>query len=187
MKKGASFDRARVFRYSLHRVWDTRLPLVTFVGLNPSTADENEDDPTIRRCMKFAQSWACGGLVMTNLFAFRSTCPDFLFAAKDPIGRDNDEFLRRAARESSLVIAAWGNHGKHLSRDVQVQSFFPKLHYLRLTRSGQPGHPLYLPGGLRPCVWQRRSGDSKVYHHQHVESSPARMSTEWRIGRDERI
>lgn len=154
MEKHACFDRTRTFRYTLYRIWDPALPLVTFVGLNPSTADENEDDPTIRRCMGFARNWACGVLLMTNLFAFASTCPEFLFTAKDPVGPDNDQWLRRVARQSSLVIAAWGNHGKHLNRYVQVQKFFPQLHYLRFNLSGQPSHPLYLPGRLLPAVWE---------------------------------
>ena len=176
MQRQASFDCSRTFRYSLSRIWDTDLPRVTLVGLNPSTADDHVDDPTIRRCVRFAQFWGFGGLVMTNLFAYRSTTPESLFAAKDPVGPDNDDYLRLAANESTLVIAAWGNLGSHRQRDCQVQKFFPRLHYLRLTKSGQPGHPLYLPGKLWPVLWQGRPEVSNAQIDPTQDQLPARTT-----------
>jgi hypothetical protein len=124
-----------------------------FVGLNPSTADAMLDDPTIRRCIGFARSWGYGGLMMTNLFAFRATLPRAMKAAIDPIGPDNDQVLRTAYLNAGIVIAAWGAHGAHKGRDVAVRAMLPRLHYLRLTQGGHPGHPLYLPGSLSPLAW----------------------------------
>ena len=159
---GACFSRTRTFRYSLYRIWDKNLPLAMFVGLNPSTADENEDDPTVRRCAGFARSWGYGGLLMTNLFAYRSTDPEGLFAARDPVGPGNDDFLARTASRSSIIVAAWGNYGTYLQRSTRVRTLLPNMHHLRLTQSGQPSHPLYLPGKLKPTLWQHQRSTSCV-------------------------
>lgn len=124
-----------------------------FVGLNPSTADAAQDDATIRRCIEFARTWGYGALVMTNLFAWRATDPGDMLAAADPVGPDNDAALLAAARAADVVVAAWGVHGAHMGRDVAVRAMLPRLHYLRLTKDGRPGHPLYLPADLRPTEW----------------------------------
>lgn len=128
------------------------------VGLNPSTADETDDDPTIRRCIAFAGAWGFGGLLMTNLFAYRATQTAELLAQADPIGPENDRHLAEGARTSAVVVAAWGTLGNHLGRDALVRSMLPRLHYLRLTKDGHPAHPLYLPAGLEPVVWMPASG-----------------------------
>jgi hypothetical protein len=120
------------------------------IGLNPSTADETVDDPTIRRCAQFARSWGYGGLCMANLFAFRAAKPADMFAASDPIGRGNDEWLVKLAESAGVVVAAWGNGGTHLGRTEEVTRLIPNLYCLRMNRSGQPAHPLYLPANLRP-------------------------------------
>jgi hypothetical protein len=125
-----------------------------FVGLNPSTADETLDDPTIRRCMGFARSWGYDGLCMTNLFAFRATDPSVMKAAEDPVGPMNDSILVSLAENAGIVVAAWGVHGSYLGRDRAVIEMLPQLHCLRLTISGHPAHPLYLPAGLEPFPWQ---------------------------------
>lgn len=85
MKKSAILSDDRKYRYSLSRVWDESKNKVMFIGLNPSTADETEDDPTIRRCINFAKSWGYVGLEMTNLFAFRATAPKDMKNTKEPI------------------------------------------------------------------------------------------------------
>jgi hypothetical protein len=121
-----------------------------FVGLNPSTADETLDDPTIRRCIGFAKDWGYSGLCMTNLFAFRATDPAKMLAAQDPVGPDNDKVLQELAQNAGVVVAAWGTHGAHLKRDAHVRSLLTRLHCLRLTKAGFPGHPLYLPKNLTP-------------------------------------
>ena len=121
-----------------------------FIGLNPSTADEVEDDPTIRRCVAFAKSWGYGALCMTNLFAFRATEPSDMIASIDPVGQDNDMYLTTMALDAGIVVAAWGTNGAHLGRDKEVRGLVPNLHCLRRTLAGHPGHPLYLPGDLTP-------------------------------------
>lgn len=82
-----------------------------FIGLNPSTADDKIDDPTIRRCINFAQSWGYGGLCVTNLFAFRATLPSNMKSAKDPIGPENDKSPIAHAKDARIVVAAWGCMG----------------------------------------------------------------------------
>lgn len=144
----AVFSEDRSYRYLLTREWAHDKPLVMFIGLNPSTADEVALDPTLRRCVGFAQSWGCGGFHMTNLFAVRSKDPDVMKAADDPVGPDNDEWLLRAANMSSLIVCAWGVHGSHRDRDREVYCMLKKrahqLWTLGLTKDGHPKHPLYL-------------------------------------------
>ncbi|UVW30641.1 DUF1643 domain-containing protein [Massilia sp. H6] len=121
-----------------------------FVVLNPSTADEVTDDPTIRRCIAFAKAWGYGALCMTNLFAFRATDPDDMKAAAEPIGPQNDFHLQRLARGGWRCRGRMGVYGTHLERNAAVRSMVPALHYLRKTADGHPGHPLYLPKILTP-------------------------------------
>ena len=154
MNKGAYFSSDRIYRYLLYRVWDERKPYVLFVGLNPSTADENLNDPTIKRCMAFAGLWGYGGLYMANLFGFRATSPTALKLTEDPIGPDNDYCLFNHAETAGLVVAAWGNGGKHLNRGKEILARLPNPHYLHLTNEGQPQHPLYLGHGLRPIPYE---------------------------------
>jgi hypothetical protein len=93
---GATFDPTGAYRYALWRVWDGNRPPLVFVMLNPSIADAERDDPTIRRCLGFACAWGYGALTVVNLFALRATCPHTLRRAADPVGPDNDEHLRAA-------------------------------------------------------------------------------------------
>lgn len=150
VKRSATFSPCRRYRYALWRTWDAARPGVLFIGLNPSTADEVADDPTIRRCMGYARSWGYGGVCVANLFAWRATKPADLRAAEDPVGADNDAWLARLADGASLVVAAWGNHGAWLGRSREVAEMLPDLHCLQRNRSGEPTHPLYLRRGLRP-------------------------------------
>lgn len=142
---GADFSPCRTYRYSLTRRWDDVLPNVMFIGLNPSTADETEDDPTIRRCIGFAKDWGFGGLIMANLFAFRATDPKVMKRAADPVGPENDKWLWELYGRAKLVIAAWGNDGAFLERGGEVLAMLNHdVCQLGYTRSGQPKHPLYL-------------------------------------------
>lgn len=100
MKKYATLSEDRKYRYTLTRIWDETKPKVMFIGLNPSTADETKDDPTIIRCINFAKSWGYGGLEMTNLFAFRATNPKVMKNEKEPIGKDNDTWLKKLATDN---------------------------------------------------------------------------------------
>lgn len=124
-----------------------------FIGLNPSTATAEKDDPTIRRCVAFARAWGHEALCMTNLFAYRATDPSIMKEAPDPVGPGNDATLLRLAHGAGIVIAAWGVHGTYQGRDQAVRRLIPAMHYLSLTKAGSPGHPLYLPGNLRPTAW----------------------------------
>lgn len=167
MERGATISPCGLYRYSLWRKWAPG-PMCVFIGLNPSTADATLDDPTIRRCVGFAKAWGFSGLMMLNLFAYRATEPADMKDAQDPIGPENDDALHFAHSNTTTVIAAWGAHGTFKGRDKQVRAMLPRLHYLRLTKDGHPGHPLYLPASLRPVAWEssnqqiadRRSGAS---------------------------
>jgi hypothetical protein len=166
---GATFSPCRTWRYCLWRRWrdhgifdidDTRLgddnqDVCAFIGLNPSTADELEDDPTIRRCIGFAKSWGFGGIAMLNLFAFRATDPKDMKAARDPVGPWNDDALRRVTRVCRSTICCWGAHGSFRFRDSHVKALlFRKSTYcLGRTNDGQPKHPLYLKATTERLVF----------------------------------
>jgi len=150
----ATLSAYRTYRYSLTREWGSGFA-VLFVGLNPSTADETLDDPTIRRWVSFAREWGYARLHMANLFAFRATDPRDMKNATDPVGPENDKQLLTLANDSILTVAAWGVHGTFGGRHKAVRQMLPRLHYLRLTKDGHPGHPLYLPKTLRPVEWQQ--------------------------------
>lgn len=150
----AELSPDRLYRYALWRRWGDsskeEFRYVMFVGLNPSTADEVEDDPTIRRCIGFARAWGYDGLCMANLFAFRTKDTGKLLAQADPVGPGNDSALLRLSESAAIVVAAWGTLGGHLGRDKAVRKLLPSLHCLRLTKEGHPWHPLYVPKKLTP-------------------------------------
>lgn len=153
MSRGALISECKRYRYTLDRVWNGRLASCTFIMLNPSVADANIDDPTIRRCIAFAQREDCGAIRVVNLFAFRATSPQKMKAAANPVGPRNDEILdavlRRAAQDASPVVAAWGVHGSHFERDQVVAALAARygvtLQCLGKTKDGAPKHPLYVP------------------------------------------
>ena len=154
MRSGAHFSRCRTWRYALWREWAHARARVMLIGLNPSTADAQRDDPTIRRCIGFARDWGFGGVWVLNLFAFRATEPADLKAAADPVGPRNDWWLRRVALQSGRIVACWGNHGAFLGRSTRVRALLgDRLEIIRLNASGEPAHPLYLPKGLEPMPW----------------------------------
>ncbi len=115
------------------------------IGLNPSTADETKDDPTIRKCVGFAKRWGYGALCMTNLFAFRATQPKNMRGDGRPIGNDNDRWLAACARDAGIIVAAWGVNGAFMGRDEEVKKILDNLMCLRKTKDGYPEHPLYVP------------------------------------------
>ncbi|MEP6871676.1 MAG: DUF1643 domain-containing protein [Anaerolineaceae bacterium] len=149
MEGGACFDSSGAYRYRLWRAWEPALPIVTFVMLNPSSADAERDDPTIRRCIGFARSWGFGRLQTVNLCAYRATSPRALLASDDPFGPENEQHLLAALANADLVIAAWGNHG----RSFTPPTFDQNVHHLGLTTLGQPRHPLYVRGETRLVPW----------------------------------
>ena len=153
---GALFSHCRRWRYLLWRRWDPAAPVANFLMLNPSTADELKLDPSCTRARVYAERWGYGSLIVTNLFGWRATDPKEMKAVLDPVGRGNDRAILRAARESQLVVCAWGNHGAHLGRSQHVLSLLRDagvpLHALRVNGAGEPAHPLYLPGKLEPIL-----------------------------------
>ena len=148
----AFFSKDRLYRYALWRIWDNELPKVLFIGLNPSTADEVKDDPTIRRCIRYALDWGYGGYIMGNIFAYRSTDPKQLKIIDNPIGIENNYWLKKLHTEASLTIGAWGNHGKYLNRGQDIINLINNLFCLRITKEGHPSHPLYLSSKLNPII-----------------------------------
>lgn len=150
-----STDAERKYRYSLTRIWHDLVPeprLVAFVGLNPSTADERQDDPTIRRCIAFARGWGYDGLEMLNAYAYRATNPRRLLEQADAVGPRNDLVIAARAEHAALVVLCWGTkveyarEGRLLDGPLRLHD----LHALKLTKFGHPAHPLYLAKALRP-------------------------------------
>lgn len=141
----ATFSDDLEYRYTLGRRWGTAKTLVV-IGLNPSTADENEDDPTIRRCMGFAKRDGYNALLMLNLFAFRATDPRSMMSATDPVGPLNNKILRERTLGRDVLVA-WGALGSHRGRDREVMGMLEdarRVLCLGVTKAGQPKHPLYL-------------------------------------------
>ncbi len=151
---GAVFSTGRNYRYALWRTWDAGLDRVLFVGLNPSTADERGDDPTIRRCAGFAREWGYGGILVGNLFGRCATRPAELKASADPVGAANDAWLDRMATSAAWLLACWGRHGNFMHRDRRFTAGRDGLYCLRTNRDGSPAHPLYISGGQRPRPWR---------------------------------
>lgn len=147
-KSGAIFSEDQKYRYMLWRKWDIGKPMINFIGLNPSTANETEDDPTMRRCISFAKEWGYGGFYMTNLFAYRTPYPSDLLKSKDPIGSKNDKWIKKISKKVDKVVLAWGTKGQFLERDQRI---LPKLAHkafcLGYTKEGHPRHPLYVKSG----------------------------------------
>ncbi|MGB1202745.1 MAG: DUF1643 domain-containing protein, partial [Alloalcanivorax venustensis] len=165
--RSAVFSECRTWRYIWQRQTKVQNERVcNFLMLNPSTADEKQDDPTTQRCVSFAEAAGCGWLHVTNLFAFRATEPADMKAAADPVGPENDERIREVAYAADVVVAAWGADGAHLGRaDHVLTSVLAEpaklILALRLTNGGQPWHPLYLPGDLMPSPFYM--GGRKVW------------------------
>src|SRR5712691_8908019 len=144
---GAIFDRTGRYRYSLWRGWSADHPRMVFVMLNPGTADEQRNDPTISRCISFAHAWGFGSVEVVNLFAYRTSYPIELIKAPDPVGKDNDRFLAQALERAARIVAAWGMNGTLLGRDQYVSQLLAHRHDVYCfgtTKGGHPRHPLYL-------------------------------------------
>jgi hypothetical protein len=144
------------YRYSLvrHVAPLTGEGTCTFVMLNPSTANAEQDDPTIRRCIGFAREWGYERLKVVNLYAFRATKPVDLWVADDPVGPENDCEISKSLGGSDLTIAAWGAHARsdRLARFAEVFAGW-RFYALGLTKDGAPRHPLYLRGDSQPFIY----------------------------------
>jgi len=149
---GAIFDTMKRYRYSLLRQWNPMEKRICFVMLNPSTADDVSNDPTVTRCETFSRGWGYGSLEVVNLFACRATDPRELRKVPDPIGPENDAYIELAAKRAAMVIVAWGTHGSlyHRDRDVKMLLRGFTLYCLGTTKHGHPKHPLYLKGSAVP-------------------------------------
>lgn len=171
MSRETIFSPCRKYRYTLWREFEQPTNLITeyspatmrngyvmFMGLNPSTADETKDDPTIRRCVGFAKAWGYNALCMTNLFAFRATDPKEMKKSEFPDGQDNHHHLLKCGSEASMVVAAWGKHGKHHHQDLNARQWLSdigvSLYHLGLNNDGTPKHPLYLKADTKPELFQ---------------------------------
>lgn len=150
MEKKAIISKDKIYRYKLSRTWDSTKPTILFIGLNPSIADENVDDPTITRCINFAKDWGYGTLLMANLFAFRSTYPKDIYLIDNPIGKDNDHYLLECVTQSDLIVACWGNNGTYMNREKVITELVPNLYCLQKNKNGTPHHPLRLPRNIDP-------------------------------------
>ncbi len=153
----AVYSDCERYRYALTRVWDPAGTKVAFVMLNPSTATEVQNDPTVERCERRARTLGFGGFRVTNIFAWRDTDPHNMRAAKSPIGPENDTAIQEACAWADQVIAAWGTHAAYLNRGAQVvellrQSGKPIFH-LGLSKQGHPKHPLYIAYAQQPEIW----------------------------------
>jgi hypothetical protein len=160
MERSALFSTCGTFRYRLGRRWREG-PRVAFVLLNPSTADELVDDPTIRRCIGFAMKEGFGGLEIVNLYAYRATNPVDLRRAGYPVGPENDKHIAAAVRDCKWVVVAWGVQAGDSVRPNAVLDILRQLqkatYCLRTTLAGYPEHPLRLPATCRLNIF--RPGD----------------------------
>lgn len=161
-ESGAIFSDCEQYRYRLWREWDKGLPTLCFLMLNPSTADEAANDPTIARCEARAVAMGYGRLEVANLFPWRATDPAQLLQVPDPIGPVNkaDGAIMDAADRASMVICGWGSHKAAAARAAQVLHIFRvtgfagRLHHLGLNQDSSPKHPLYLASKVNPTRYE---------------------------------
>lgn len=153
----AVYSDCERYRYLLTRVWAPGGQKALFVMLNPSTATEVQNDPTVERCERRARALGFGAFRVTNIFAFRATDPRVMRAEVDPVGSDNDAAISQSALWADQIICAWGTHGDHLGRGAVVKSLLQAtgrpLWHLGLTQGGQPKHPLYIGYDRQPELW----------------------------------
>ncbi|MBI6630115.1 DUF1643 domain-containing protein [Pontibaca salina] len=153
----AIYSDCERYRYSLTRVWDARGKRAHFVMLNPSTATEMQNDPTVERCERRARTLGFGAFRVTNIFAWRDTDPRAMRAAADPVGPANDAAILDGLDWAEQTIAAWGTHGAHLDRGPQIADLLHQsgkpIYHLGLSKAGHPKHPLYLPYSQQPQLW----------------------------------
>lgn len=149
-------SKCKRYRYALSRVWAPDKDICMFIMLNPSTADANADDPTIRRCINFAGQWGYGGIYVANLFAIRGVNPKEALSVQDPVGPRNDLWIEKMAARAKLHIAAWGSHAAGRKRGAAVRKILApiELKCLGLTKDGYPRHPLYLRKDCHPINWE---------------------------------
>jgi hypothetical protein len=147
---GADFSPCKNYRYRLWRIWDKNKSLIMFIGLNPSTANETENDATIRRVIGFARSWGYGGVYMMNCWPYVATKPEDL--KHNPMSDEwNNNLITTTAFMCQDVVFAWGNFKivKDMGRDRELIEMFPRAKTLGLNKNGSPKHPLYIAGNTQ--------------------------------------
>lgn len=149
MLRAATISTCNLYRYNLTRKWNLEgNNLVSFVGLNPSTADANKDDPTLLRCINFSKSLGFDGLILVNLFAYRATSPTVMKEHINPVGDENDVYIIDAINRTNKTILCWGNNGTHKSRDIELYNLIKphreSCYCFGKTINNHPKHPLYL-------------------------------------------
>ncbi|OIP83119.1 MAG: hypothetical protein AUK37_07965 [Rhodobacterales bacterium CG2_30_65_12] len=153
----AVYSDCERYRYTLTRTWEPSGQRALFVMLNPSTATEVQNDPTVERCERRARALRFGSFRVTNIFAWRDTQPRNMRAAADPVGPANDAAIAESATWADQVICAWGTHGEHLARGLAVELLLRAtgmpLYHLGLTKAGHPKHPLYIAYEQQPQLW----------------------------------
>jgi len=158
----ARFSNDMKYRYLLWREWDNKLPRVLFIMLNPSTADAEKNDPTIKRCVDYAHAWGYGSIEIANLFAYRSTLPDELLQVEDPVGPHNLCMIEAAVSRAKLIIGAWGAFGvpsRRMDTTFKILQMISKeddLYCLGRTKMGEPIHPLYQRADMKPILYRRK-------------------------------
>jgi hypothetical protein len=152
MKTHAIISSDDKYRYQLSRIWDDGKPAVLFIMLNPSTADSEADDPTIRRVINFSKSWGYGGVYVGNLYAFRSTDPKKLQSTENPEGDENIDNIKILLGLTNRVIYAWGNNRKE---PEWLRHLVDTPYCIDISKKGIPKHPLYLKSDLQPKIYSR--------------------------------
>jgi hypothetical protein len=154
----AVYSACERYRYMLTRTWDDAGRRALFIMLNPSTATEVQNDPTVERCERRARALGFGAFRVTNIFAWRETNPRAMRAAADPVGPGNDAAILESCGWADQIICAWGTHGEHLDRGPQVEALLRgtgrPLFHLGLTKAGHPKHPLYIGYNEQPRLWE---------------------------------
>jgi len=153
----AVYSDCERYRYRLTRIWEPAGRKALFVMLNPSTATEVQNDPTVERCERRARALGFGAFQVTNIFAWRDTDPRKMRAAADPVGPENDRTILNGVDWADQVIAAWGTHGEHMNRGPAVEALLRgtgrDIHHLGLSKAGHPKHPLYIAYSQQPQIW----------------------------------
>lgn len=153
----AVYSDCENYRYSLTRIWEPAGRKAAFIMLNPSTATEVQNDPTVERCERRSRALGFGAFSVTNIFAWRDTDPRKMRAASDPIGPDNNGAISEVCAWSDRVIAAWGTHGEHRKRGPEVEALLREtglpIYHLGLSKAGHPKHPLYIAYAQQPTLW----------------------------------
>ena len=153
----AVYSPCEAYRYTLTRTWEPEARRVLFVMLNPSTATEVQNDPTVERCERRARALGYGAFRVCNIFAFRATDPRVMRAQADPVGPLNDRAILDSADWADTLVCAWGTHGAHQDRGAAVETLLratgKPLFHLGLSKDGHPRHPLYIAYAHQPEPW----------------------------------